>query len=491
MKFDLGKIEPLLSSVPGWSSDSLCASAKAEGSRRERAFIVGGYVRDLILGGESDDIDFAIRGDALRSAKEFADAVGGSFVLLDGDRFVARVVCGGKQFDFAAFRGENIEDDLRGRDFTINALALNHRGELIDPFGGLRDLRRRVIRHISPSTFDDDPLRILRGVRLGAELGFSIDGGTLELMGRKSHLLREVAGERIRDELCKILSVPASRGAILTLDSIGAIRVVMPELWATKGVTQNNFHHLDVWEHSLESLRQLEEKVLVDPDILPNRDAVLDLLRSEVVPGRNRLILLKLATLLHDIGKPPVRVVEGDRIRFLGHDKAGGKMAEDIAERLRFGRREVRMISASVLHHMRPGFLSGGGEGPSDRAIYRFFRKVGEVGVECLVMALADGLAIRGVFGNPKVWEELQSTVNCMLSIYFEEISKEKPPRYIDGRDIMDKFHLKPGRLIGRLLEGVSEATALGEVTNKDEALAFVENLLRSMGEKEVDRSPS
>jgi putative nucleotidyltransferase with HDIG domain len=483
----------------GWCAEE--ALKRICGFLTERSiegYLVGGCVRDRLLGRASRDIDFVVQADAAALAREMADWLGGSFVLLDDVHGTGRIVlrdASGEHafFDFTWLRGGDLVADLGLRDFTINAIAVDiahlfqEELPLIDPYEGQRDLAEGLIRAVSEAVFRDDPLRLVRAIRFAGELGFTVDPFTDVLLRRDHLLIREVSRERVRDELVHILALPHAADSLAELDSTGLLPTIIPELGPLKTLEQSPPHHLDVFEHSLETVRELEgviealgsggDRAL--ESLAPFAPQLLAHLRECLAAERSRSVLLRLAALLHDVGKPAVRQVDSQgRIRFFGHDKGGAEQAAAILRRLRFGSREVGVVRAIVRHHMRPLLLAKR-ERVTSRAIYRFFRDTGEAGVDVLLLALADSRATYGPDLPVEKWGRLVDVVCLMLTKYYEEREAViAPPKLIDGDDLMAEFGLQPGPRIGELLEAVREAQVEGEVRTREEALAFVKGLL-------------
>jgi poly(A) polymerase len=464
-------------------------------------YVVGGFVRDVLLGRGTADIDIAVAADALEVAPKVAAALGGRFVLLDKVNRVGRVVLvdegapstrGRWQLDFSSFEGD-IEHDLARRDFTIDAMAADvlkageHiEFELIDPFGGRDDLRQGVVRVVAETAFESDAARLLRAVRLAAELGFSISPETEALIRRHSRLIAGVAGERVREELLRILAIPQPR-LLPYLDELGLLVAIIPELAQAKGVKQPKEHFWNVFDHSLEAvaavdfvLRQGEwryagEQVLA---AVPWSAALAEHFDQEVSGGSTRRSLLKLAALLHDIAKPQAKTIETDgRIRFLGHAREGATAAADVLHRLRFSAKEIKLVEVMVAHHLRPMQMSQQGL-PSHRAIYRYFRDTGEAGIDILFLSLADHLATRGPRLSLAGWQEHAEIVNYVLTQRFQEETLVTPPKIVDGHDIMNIFGVSPGPKVGELVEAVREAQASGELATREEALAYLRKRL-------------
>ena len=467
-----------------------------------RSYLVGGFVRDALLGRNTADIDVAVAADALEIAPRVATALGGRYVLLDEVNRVGRVVlvnevapsAGGQwQLDFSTFQG-SIEQDLARRDFTIDAMAvdleeaINQPCPLIDPFNGGDDLRQGVVRAVSEVAFKSDAVRLLRAVRLAAELDFSIDNETEALIRRYCHLIADVAGERVREELLRLLATSQSGEFLTYLDKLGLLIAMIPELKQAKGVEQPKEHFWDVFEHSLKTVSAADfllgqgaweyagEEVLA---VIPSSAVLSQHFELEVSSGSTRRSLLKLAALLHDVAKPQTKAMDGGRMRFLGHAKEGAATAVNILERLRFSGREVKVVEAMVRHHLRPTQM-GQNAFPTRRAIYRYFRDTGEAGIDILFLSLADHLATRGPNLNLAQWGEHAQIVEYVLAQRFQEESLVTPPKLVDGHDLINIFGMRPGPELGQLLEAVREAQAAGEITTRDEALAYVRGYLLS-----------
>jgi len=463
-----------------------------------RAYLVGGWVRDTLLGRDTADIDIAIAADAFEVASVIAGALGGTFVPLDSENRIARVVLPGKdgqanyQVDFSTYNS-SIESDLARRDFTINAMAIRlgkadqQSDTILDPFGGQRDLQNRILRVVQQDAFTSDALRLLRAVRLAAELDFHIDKQTEGLIGQQPGLISNIAGERVREELMRILAVTGKW--LDYMDELNLLTAVFPELAIAKGVEQPKEHHWNVFEHSLRSVSAVDfvlgqgEWEYADKSALsgvPWSDALAGHFGLEVSYGSTRRTLLKLAALLHDVSKPQTKALDANgRTRFLGHALEGAAAVVSILERLRFSVREIKLVETEVLHHLRPTQMSPSGL-PTNRAIYRYFRDTGETGIDILFLSMADHLATRGPDLNVDGWQEHCRLTGYVLNKRFEQEKIVNPPKLIDGYDIINIFRMTPGRDVGELLEIVREAQASGEITTREEALSFVERLKKN-----------
>ena len=453
--------------------------------RKKKVYLVGGYLRDLILKRENKDLDFVLAGELTNLVKEFAQRIKGTFFLLN-DRYQTNRVIDkehGLTYDFTRMRGRTIEEDLGKRDFTINALALDLErpilSEVIDPYRGREDIREGRIRVVREEAFIDDPLRLLRSIRFRALLDFEIEKETEKLILQKAPLLKEVSGERIRDELLGLLAIEESHKFIREWDELKLLTQIIPEIEELKRTDQEGFHHLDVWEHSLKTLEHTEKILNNLKGFFPKfYRKIAKHLEEEVADRQPRITLLKLATLLHDLGKPQTQAITPEgRMRFIGHEEKGGEMAEEIGERLRLSGKAIETLKREILHHMRPGNLS---EVPklTNRAIFRFFRDCKGEGIETLILSYGDRLAACGPLATPQMIKRHKKVVGEMLTDYYERKTIVQPKRLVNGNEIMERFKLSPGPKIGEILEHLSEAQAEGKVRTKKEAFEFIKETL-------------
>ncbi|MCL0101903.1 HD domain-containing protein [Dehalococcoidia bacterium] len=460
------------------------------------AYLVGGAVRDALLGRPKYDLDVAVAADVAQVAKLVARNLPSTLVHLDENRQVYRLVpgAGQPQLDLTYLRG-SVAGDASERDFTVNTLAIaldeidliTLKAKVCDPTGlGLSDLEDGRLRVVSDSVFADDGIRLLRGVRLGAQLGFSIEPKTESKIRSEAHLLNGVAEERVRDELCRILKPAGAAGHLRLLDHLGLLTVIIPELEEGRNVVQPEEHYWSVLDHAIETVGAVDQVLRIVPaEELASRDILWDeetgrYFDEEVGGGWNRALMVKMAALLHDVAKPLTRTVENDgRIRFFGHAAIGSEIAREILHRLRFSNRQADMVAGMVKEHLRPGLITGGELPPTRRATYRFFRDAGSVAVDTLYLNMADFLAARGPLMSAAEWGRYNGRVSEMLSAWREQSSAVKPIRLINGHDILRRFGLNPGPKIGELLEIVLESEALGEIETFGEALDLVEEVLK------------
>jgi tRNA nucleotidyltransferase/poly(A) polymerase len=466
-------------------------------------YLVGGAVRDAMLGRLSLDLDLVAASDGIKLARRVANALGADVFPLDDARDTGRVIVTEsdgrrEKIDIATYRGESLEKDLRNRDFTVNALAVDLRTmSLLDPLSGAADLRAKKLRACSDTSLSDDPIRVLRGIRLAAALGFQIEPSTRKMMRSAAPLLGQVSSERVRDELFRILEGSQAAASVRALDMLGVLHHVLPELEAMKGVAQPEPHIHDVWEHTLQVLSALDEILAA---LAPGYQAEqtgdlftgllvmrLGRYREQYAEHFSKLLntdrsvrgLLFFTALYHDVAKPHCITKDGDgRIRFWGHDEKGAEMAAERARLLSLSNDEIARMTAVIRNHMRVHFHTsrkdGEGKDPSRRAIYRFFRDSGEAGLDLILLALADLRATHGNNLKQETWTAALDVCRIFLENYWERPEEVvAPPKLIDGNEVMRALNLAPGPRVGEVLEAIREGQAMGKVSTREEALEF------------------
>lgn len=467
-------------------------------SKNNRAYIVGGFVRDALLERDNEDIDIAVAADAMETARDIAEIFYGKYIPLDDVNLTGRVVLPENKWfiDFTTLKGDTIEADLAHRDFTVNAMAFeltpdinDHLDivDLIDPFGGRHDLEKHLLRALNDDIFKADAARLLRAVRIAAELNLDIDSGTATLITLDNRLITGIAGERIREELMRLLALPGAGQRLSQMDKLGLLTALIPELAPARNVDQPHAHYWDVFEHSLQTVSAVEfilretgwqygnKNALA---MVPWSDRLSQHFNREISSGSTAGTILKLTALLHDIAKPQTKFIEDGHARFFGHQEQGAAIADAIMERLRFSRREIQLVELLIKFHLRPTQMSNFGL-PTGRAIYRFFRDTGEAGIDVLFLSLADHLAARGPSLDLEEWQEHAKITEYVLQKRFEEAGPSSPPKIIDGLEIMETLGLPAGRVIGELLEALREAQAAGEIKEKSQAISYLKNLYR------------
>jgi len=417
---------------------------------------------------------------ALDLARRVADRVGGAFLALDEGRGVGRVITGGGRLDISDWRAATLAEDLAARDFTINALAAPVRAlvrdgaaPIVDTTGGLADLAAKRLRLAGPRVLADDPLRMLRGARLEAALGFRLTVSAARAIRAAAPALASVSPERQRDELLVLLALPRAGRALRRLDALGLLTALFPEIEAMRRTSQPRPHRFDVLEHSLRAVEGAD-RLLGDLSRLGDiADDLRAHLEENVGGGVDRARLLRLGALLHDVAKPETRRVVRGRVRFFEHDVLGAARARLIGERLRLPGRAVATVERLVRHHLRPMHLAQAGE-ITGRARYRFFRDLAEDSRDLLLLVIADSAAVTGI--TPLVAWRRSWVVRDLMAGWQEEQEANAAPPLLRGEDVMQRFGLDPGPAVGALLTRAREAQALGLVRTREEALRYLDS---------------
>jgi poly(A) polymerase len=455
------------------------------GAVADEVWIVGGAVRDAVLGRPVSDLDLAVRGEPEKVARAVADAVGGPVFPLSEDFGAWRALHPEREWmcDVTALHGEGIDADLARRDFTVNAIAVAlEGGEPHDPLGGLADLAAGVLRvvggpDVEHSSFAADPLRPLRLVRLATELGLSPDPDSERLTREAAPGVVDAAGERVFAELRRIVGAERVLEGLELADRLGLTAVVLPELHALRGVEQSHFHHLDVYEHTLEVLRcQLE--IERDPaTVFGELAEPLDrLMREPFADEMDRWGALRFAALLHDIGKPATRgVMPGGRITFMGHDKLGAEMTRALCRRLKTSERLRELLAGVARHHLVLGFLVH--EQPLGRdVIYRYLERCQPVEVEVTLLTCADRVATRGKNADRAIAAHLELARELMAEALAWRV--EGPPEpALRGGELVEELGMEPGPELGELLGRLRQARFTGEASTREEAVELARRL--------------
>ncbi len=452
---------------------------------RARVFLVGGAIRNYYLDRRGSDLDFAVDNGAIALSRKLARHIKGSFVLLDREHGSARVVK--KQdgviwtFDLTDWRGASIQKDLALRDFTINALALDVLSKdattpvVLGTKWSQRDLKTGVVRMVSPEIFKDDPLRLLRAFTLQATLGFKMDAQTSGQIKKDAHLISQVAAERIREEIFKILASPRAYKILSDMDKIGLLPQVVPQITVMYGVRQGGYHHLDVWRHSLEVVSKIEKLI----NEMASDERMGTYLQDTVGGGHARLALLKMAAILHDIGKPETRRLEGKHMTFHSHEHAGERITRQVSRQLKLSVKERFFLEDAVRMHLRPGYLSNF-KRPSEKAIFRYLRDTKQEAVSLAILALADQAATRGPLTTEAKHKHHARICHMLIDRYFEYKNKIPKQRLLTGHDLIKVLRLRPSELFGKILSRIEEDAALGKITTRDEALTMARQMSRN-----------
>lgn len=452
------------------------------------SYLVGGAVRDALLGRPwESDLDVVVHEDGFAAARWITSLRPGegSFVPLDDERGTGRVVFRwGMTLDISRRKGATVNDDLLQRDFTVNAIAVTLTdffqsgwSQLIDPLGGVTDLHKGILRLCSPGALLDDPLRILRAFRLRATHEMHITRDTIHLLKEALPFLQGVAAERLRDELFLILFSERATPILRQMDETGVVDILFPELIPMKGCTQNTYHHLDVWNHTMEVMESLEKVFLGDPRFPEDlQDRIQVLCRQELVRGRPKSSLLKFAGLFHDAGKPLSRSVDGKgNVHFYHHERLSRQIVNSVGLRMKLAFRERELIGKWVEAHLWPLFMLN--RGASRRSVIRMCRTFGGDVFGLFLLVLADLAAKRGPARSPG--EQEQGFLEMVRAMEIcREWEQSPPPRLLTGKDVLLLFHVSPGPLVGELLRYVEELHDAGEIATKEEAIAKAREFL-------------
>jgi poly(A) polymerase len=449
---------------------------------REGVWIAGGAVRDAALGREVVDLDLAVAGDPAPLAKEIARAGAGHSFELSAEFATWRAVAADQswQIDVTALRGATIEADLGERDFTIGAVAVPLAGgEPLDPFGGLADLERGLLRSVSERSFAADPLRLLRAARFAADLELGIDPATVALARAEASRAGEPAGERQLVELRKLVGGPDPLRGMQLLDELGLTAAVLPELEALRGVEQGPNHHLDVHGHTMAVLAHtLEVERDLDRFAGERGDELRALLDEPLADEMSRGTALRFGALLHDIGKPATRAERDGFVTFIGHDRDGVEVVGALCGRLRASQALTRHLQALTRHHLRLGFLVH--EAPlQPRRVHEYLRATEPVGADVTLLTIADRLSARGSgpFATEEAIEAHLSLARQMLADALDWRREGPPQPLLRGDELAIELGLDQGPELGELLAELEAAQYAGEVTDRQGA---IEHLQRS-----------
>ncbi|MDX6654781.1 MAG: poly(A) polymerase [Solirubrobacterales bacterium] len=445
----------------------------------EGVWIAGGAVRDAALGQAVTDLDLAVAGDPGRVAKALARELGEHAFELSAEFGTWRVVAPsrGWQVDITALRGDSIEADLALRDFAIGAAAVPlAAGEALDPYDGLVDLERGVLRVVGPSSFTDDPLRLLRAARLAANLNLRIDAGTVALAHDAATRAAEPAGERQLSELRQLLGGSDPLRGLELLDELRLTAVVLPELEGTKGVGQGLNHHLDVHGHTLEVLgHTLEIERELPRFVGPERaQEASDFLAEPLADEMDRRVGLRFGALFHDIAKPATRAERDGFVGFKGHDVEGVGVIGEIMGRLRASRKLTRHLQALTLHHLRLGFMVREAPLPP-RRVHDYLRATEPVTLDVTLLTVADRLSARGAgpIASPEMVQAHLDLAREMVGAALDWQRDGPPAPLLRGDEIAAELGIE-GPEIGAKLAELEAAQYAGEVTDRAEALGLL-----------------
>lgn len=438
------------------------------------AYIVGGFVRDILMNKKSPDRDLILCGcDVEKFSRKLADKLNAHFIELDSVNKIYRIVLENKidYIDITMPIENDFEKDIKRRDLTINAIAYNLKtSEIVDLVGGVDDIKNKKIKGICDKNFEDDPLRLLRIFRFYAKTGFEIDESLIELSKRLYKRINEPAKERVTVELLKMFEGKYCDLALLKLDECGLLEEIFPIYKEVKKIPPNSHHHLDLIHHLIESVRQVQmiyEK---------SSEEVKNYLETIKYGSVQELAFLKLATFLHDIGKPSCWTIEEDtlRHRFIKHDEIGSKLVIPILKDLKFSKKQIQYVQTLIKYHIYPSSMVSA-EDVTDKAFMKFYRKMEGYVIDLIILAMADRLSARGEKITEDIVNKNINALTKLLSDYLEMRKDIKPlEKLLDGRDIMELLKIKQGPKLGEIINALKEAQISGNVTTKEEAINFV-----------------
>lgn len=439
-------------------------------------YLVGGTVRDFYMGLESTDRDIIVMDQEAREfALKLSELFQATFVPLDEENKIYRIVLPDKinYIDVTNPVGDSIEKDLMRRDLTINAIAVNIRtGELIDISGGVTDIMNKCINYVNELNFVDDPLRLLRVYRFQALYGFQLAPETINAVCKYSDLIHKPAVERINYELLKLFGGEYAHVALENMNKTWILEEIFPFVKELKQVPPNSHHHLDLFHHSIETVKQVQILYNEAPDEVKEHLSRIDF------GGFSRLAHLKLAAFMHDIGKFSTWTIEEGKHRFIKHDDVGSKMSVKILKDLHFSNKQIDYISSMIKYHIYPSHVMTSPQ-ITEKIMMRYVRKMDTNSIDAIILAQADRLSARGPEITDQIVERNITSLNMLLRFYLEARETLKPlPKLLSGNDVMQILNIKPSKRLGEIMDALHEAQISGDVITKEHAIEFVKNMV-------------
>lgn len=436
----------------------------------EDVYLVGGAVRDYFLGKRTYDKDIIVN-NAKKFAYKLAEKIDRHVIVLDSENKIYRIVLADKlnYIDITEPINGSLEDDLKRRDFTINSIAINLKtNEIIDVNNGMVDLNKKLIRMISKENILEDSLRILRGYRFSATLGFDIEDDTKLFLNNNLDEIKSSAIERINYELMKLFD--GKYTSCVLLEASRLIEILYPIFTDVKKVPKNSHHHLDLYEHSVETVNQIQK-------IYENSNKhVKEHLEQIDFGGFSRLAHLKFAGFMHDIGKYLTWTIEGDRHRFIKHDDVGAKLSKEILKNNKFSKKQIEYISCMIKNHIYPSQVVSS-ENINEKIYMRYIRKMDSNVIDNIILAKADRLSAKGPEITEDVIKENIDNLDKLLEYYLSVKDKLKPlPKLLSGEEIMQIKSMPPSPLLGNLIKSLEQEQYEGNVTTREEAIDFILN---------------
>lgn len=416
------------------------------------AYLVGGYLRNYFINNEiSADRDIVVKNNAIKLAYDIADKLDATFVELDKENKIYRVVLKDKinYFDIAEAIENDILKDVKRRDFTINSIFYNlNTKEIYDPLNGISDIKNKLLKTADLNNLTDDALRFLRLYRFYSKTAFTIEKNLLEFTKDNFNKISSVALERINYEIMQIFEGKYAADTLEKMYNDGVLEMIFPFVKEIKKVPSNSHHHLDLIHHSIETVRNI----------------------------RTNKPLLKLAAFYHDIGKPMTWTIEPiGRHRFIGHDIKGGELVKKELSKLKFSTKQISYVSKMVRYHIYPASLINLEQDKTKKAYARFVRKLGTDTPDIIELSRADRLSARGEAVSDEMVKKALCHLENLLN-YYNEVKNtlEEQKSILDGKEVMEILNIKPSKTVGLILEKLKEAQILKEVTTKEEAREYI-----------------
>ncbi|MDR1522783.1 MAG: HD domain-containing protein [Endomicrobium sp.] len=451
-------------------------------------YLVGGFVRDLFLKRQNEDIDLVINKESFKYSKKLAKAFKAKLITLDEKTKTYRIILkDGKirYIDISEFRANTVKEDLQARDFTINAIAFNVKNFanfkhhiILPKKNTLKDLKTKTLNTISSKSFKIDPLRMLRGFRFMAEHGFKLSKISLKQIKSNSKLIRDVAKERIKNEFSRIMAANNASKVLKIMDKAGLLGTVFPESVKMKKASKKHYYHKGgLFEHSFKTFESAENilnnlKMYFPENYIDlQKHFEADSFFSENVTRKG---LIKFAALFHDNAKPETISFQNGKMHFFGHEEKGSQKIKEIMSILKFSKKDIEFSSFLVKHHMRLSTLTRNNV-VTKKAALKLFRDMGDSILDLIVISMADWNSYKSLKFFSKGELSLQEKSLRELVKYYYDLKNAKPlEKIIDGNIIMKEFSLKPGPIIGQLLKNVLVAQEEGRVSNVKEALEII-----------------
>ncbi len=451
--------------------------SKIANSFENKIFLVGGAVRDFLMDKESTDRDIIVMDDdAERFSLKLASLFNASFVPLDVENKIYRIVLPDKinYIDVTNPAGGTIEKDLMRRDLTINAIAVDIKnGEVIDISGGITDISNKCLNYINEHNFVDDPLRLLRVYRFQAMLGFELAPETISAVCKFSNLIHRPAAERINYEILKLFSGKFAHMALENMNKTWILEEIFPFVNELKQIPPNAHHHLDLFNHSVETVKQIQ--FLYEN----SSDEVKEHLQTIDFGGFSRIAHLKLAGFMHDIGKFSTWSIEEGKHRFIKHDDVGAKLSVKFLKNLHFSNKQIDYISSMIKYHIYPSHVMTSPQ-ITEKIMMRYVRKMDINSIDAIILAQADRLSARGPEITDEIVERNLNSLNMLLKFYLEVKENLQPlPKLLNGNEVMEILKIKPSAELGQIMEALHEAQISGDVVTKEHAIEFVKNYNR------------